>query len=342
VELQRRRAQSDHERKALDRQLIERWLEEADRVYPLVAVMHREKAAQLARKRGLPALADRAVLAMQPAGAPELTRIRVEAPSTITQEQVEEYIDSLIGDTWWESVSRVLSQGPPTGDVNRNRRLAADLAKDHPLQALFPKVRLGGDGLPRYSPTSDEDGTDDQLADVEAMGLRFHGALLAEALRRAGVQHSPSHDEVAEALVGAGCEARTAAAIGRVIGRFHDGDFEGATYTGIPLVERQCRELLLTVEAPLYRVQRERAPGTYPGLGALLPLLAERGLDESWYRFLRTFLSAPNGWNVRNEILHGFVEDVGPTPAGLVAIAVPYLALVHPQPQDHRDEPHEG
>lgn len=59
MELQRRRAPDAAARKALDRELIERWLAEADLADPLVAVMHREKAAKLARERGLPDLVDR-------------------------------------------------------------------------------------------------------------------------------------------------------------------------------------------------------------------------------------------------------------------------------------------
>lgn len=334
IGLQRRRVHNDDERKALDRDLVERWLEEADAAHPLVAVMHREKAAKIARERGLPDLVQRAVLAMQSAAPPELPRIQVEVPSSVTPEEVEEFIDSMVGETWWDSVARVVASGPPTGDVDRNRKLAADLAEEHPLQALFPKVRLGGDGLLRYSPRSEEDRFDDQLTDLETMALRWQGPLMAEALRRAGERHAPAADDVVSALHLVGCTGATAAAIGRVVRRFNEGDYEAAAYTGIPLVERQCRELLLAVDAPLYRVQRERKPGTYPGLGALLPLLAERGLEESWYRFLRTLLSAPNGWNLRNEAVHGFVEDVGAAPAGLVLIAVLYLTLLHPRPVD--------
>lgn len=337
IELQRRRAVDPDARKVLDRELIERWLEEADRVDPLVAVMHREKAAKLARERGLPDLVDRAVVAMQTADPPELARIEVEVPSSVTAEQIEEYIRSMAGDTWWASVMRVLANGPPTGDVDRNRKTAAELATEHPLQTLFPKVRLGGDGLPRYTARSEDDQLDDQLTDLDTMALQWHGPLMAEALRRAGAEHGPSVEDIVEVLRGVNTEGPTAAAIGRVVRRFNDGDFEGAAYTGIPLVERKCRELLLAIEAPLYRVQRERTPGTYPGLGALLPLLVERGLDESWYRFLRTFLSAPNGWNLRNEALHGFVEDVGATGAGLVLIAVLYLTVLQARGGDDRE-----
>jgi hypothetical protein len=77
--------------------------------------MHREKAAKLARERGLPDLGERAVLAMQSAEPPELAPIQVEVPSSLTPEQIEEFIDSMVGDTWWDSVMRVLAHGPPTG-----------------------------------------------------------------------------------------------------------------------------------------------------------------------------------------------------------------------------------
>lgn len=123
--------------------------------------------------------------------------------------------------------------------------------------------------------------------------------------------------------------------------RFAEGDHEAAAYNALPLVERQCRDLLLAIDAPLYRVQRERSPGTYSGLGSMLPALVDRGLDESWYRFLRTFLSAPNGWNFRNEALHGFVDDVGSLAAGLVLIAVLYVTLLHPYRDGSRETEHE-
>ena len=330
IDLQRRRAADDTSRIGLDRELIERWLEEADSADPMAALMHREKAAQIARERGQTDLADRAVRAMQEAEPPELNRIRVEVPSTVTSEQIEDSIESLVGKDWWDSVGLVLAAGPPSGNVERNREQAAERAAEFPLRALLPKVRLGGDGLPRYSAQSEEDQFDDQLTDAEAIGMQWMGQLMAEALRRACERFDPSVDDVVEALRSVNCMTPTAAAIGRVVQRFKAGDFEAATYTAIPLIERQSRELLLSINAPLYRVQRQRAPGTYPGLGILLPELARRGIDESWFRFLRTLLFAPNGWNLRNEALHGFVEDVDATTAGLALIALLYTSHLQP------------
>lgn len=48
-------------------------------------------------------------------------------------------------------------------------------------------------------------------------------------------------------------------------------------------------------------------------------------LDQSRHRYLRSFVTAPNGTNFRNEAFHGFVEAVGPVGAALVLISVDYL-----------------
>jgi hypothetical protein len=67
-----------------------------------------------------------------------------------------------------------------------------------------------------------------------------------------------------------------------------------------------------------------------PGAGVAVGAGRPWGLDPSWHRYLRTFPAAVNGANLRNEILHGFVEDVDQTTAGLVLIALLYAALLHP------------
>jgi hypothetical protein len=330
IELQRKCAPSDGARSACDRELVQLWLDEAARREPFVAVIFREKAAQLARERGLPDLVNQAVLELQGAGPLDLQRISVEVPLSTTREQLDEFIESMVGANWWASVERILAQGPPSGRIDANRQLATDLAKQAPLQSLFPTTKVGGDGLPRYTPSTDEDHAEDQLTEVELHHLHFVGFLQGEALRRAGERHSPSATDVAAALESIGCDGDAAAAIGRVLDRFHHGDFEGATYTALPLVERLCRGLLLAVDEPLYRVQRAKQPATYPGLGALLPALAERGLDPSWHRFLRSFLTAPNGMNFRNEALHGFVADVDDALAAIAMIGLLYVTHLRP------------
>lgn len=73
-------------------------------------------------------------------------------------------------------------------------------------------------------------------------------------------------------------------------------------------------------------------PGQYPGLGALLPELLRAGMDESWYRYLNGYLASPRGANVRNELLHGFVDEPSQTTAALTMVGALYLAIREPVP----------
>ena len=95
----------------------------------------------------------------------------------------------------------------------------------------------------------------------------------------------------------------------------------------MPKVEALVRALVLTCGLPIYRIQREKTPGQYPGLGALLPEVRKLGMDESWYRFMHTFLASVAGANERNELLHGFIDEVNEPISALVLLANLYLAV---------------
>lgn len=51
-------------------------------------------------------------------------------------------------------------------------------------------------------------------------------------------------------------------------------------------------------------------------------------MDRSWDRFFWTFLVSPFGLNFRNELLHGYTEEVARTHAALTILAGLRLALV--------------
>ena len=199
--------------------------------------------------------------------------------------QVDELIESLIGDSWPETVGRLISYGPPSGNIDRNRATATDFAATSPLRGLFPAVRLGGDGLPRYTPSTEEERADDQLVEVETMMIRTNGHIVANALMRAGSRFQPGVDEVTQLFGG----TLGGAALARSVVRFNDGDFEAAAYIALPLVERRCRELLLAVNSPIYRVQRSRQ---HDSQARSTPCSVGRPRSRpSWHRFLRLLLS---------------------------------------------------
>ena len=55
-------------------------------------------------------------------------------------------------------------------------------------------------------------------------------------------------------------------------------------------------------------------------------------MDESWYRYLNGYLASPRGANVRNELLHGFVDEPSQTTAALTMVGALYLAIREPVP----------
>lgn len=329
ISIQRTRTGDESRRRELDRELIQALLDEADRSDALVAIVHRTKAVEIARDRGQVDLAHEATIAMQSAEPPKLERIEIELPQDI-DETAEKVAEGLLGVSWWETVRNVLAQGPPSGTFAHNEALAREVMSATPLRYLFPNVRLGGDGLPRYTPETEGDRLDDEIVQCELLHMRLAGGIMSEALLRAGKLHRPTADEIAACFDG----GSTAHALGRAVVRFNEGDPEAAAFTALPLVERTLRDLLLSLDEAVYRLQRQRTPGQYAGLGALLTLLADRELDESWHRFLRSFLCAPNGLNFRNEVLHGFVDGVPPSYAGLVLIAEMYLLMIKPRADD--------
>ena len=55
--------------------------------------------------------------------------------------------------------------------------------------------------------------------------------------------------------------------------------------------------------------------------------MRKAGLNESWYRFLHTYLASVAGANIRNELLHGFVDEITESASALILIAALYLAV---------------
>lgn len=326
--LQRRRTTDPDVLMALDREEVQANLDEAARTNQLSRLMHLETAARIARERGVKDLGEVATLALQNTNVADLGMQRFSTEMEIPRERTEQQVEQLMeADTWFEAAMRIVGAGPPSGDVESNLCQADDLAAEFPLSAMARPKHLGRDGLPRYEPTTDEEHAEARLTAQEVLTLTFTcNAFFAEAFDQAGIRFGvPDAAAVVDAFAGGHVDEATCAGIARVLRRYYDGDAEGAAYTAIPLIERLCRRLLLRFNEPIFRVQETNASGRYPGLGALLRLLRPY-LDPSWYRYLKALFANPTGLNLRNDALHGHVEDIEAASAVAVLIALMYLA----------------
>jgi hypothetical protein len=188
---------------------------------------------------------------------------------------------------------------------------------------------VGRDGLVRKKATTDDEIEDFQLSHIEVETMQIVGSIRIEALKKIAERWGPIDERELATFLSQSDHVPpgVALALSRAFGCFFAGDFEGAALRAVPRTERVAREMLLKMKAPVFHPPFGKVPGQYLGLGVMLASLQARGLDESWYRFLTTFLTRAEGMNFRNELLHGSEDDVNQLHAGLALIADLYLTV---------------
>jgi hypothetical protein len=331
IELQLRRVGSNaEERTRLQREVVEGWIAEAENSQGIVRMKHLESAAKMARDYGLSDLADTVTTKLQSIQTEELNLVprgfQFEIPADAMEQHFSLFTEA---PSWQDAFIRLVTGDPPSGNTASNREQVEQLRDQAPLHHLLPRTRLGGDGLPRFTPVSEEQRDEWRLAEVEMLLISMQAGVVAEIMRRIWAKWGPiSEADLTEFLdQGRHVPVQLAASIARAFVRHFNGDAEASAYTAMPKVEALVRALVLTCGLPIYRIQREKTPGQYPGLGALLPEVRKLGMDESWYRFMHTFLASVAGANERNELLHGFIDEVNEPISALVLLANLYLAV---------------
>ncbi len=313
------------------RERVRVWLDAAVNAAPLVRVMYLETAARYVDDVNDFELKQDVRRLLQNAGKEDLGLKTNVSTVSFSQDEVDRYIAQFVEPPDWQGALELFSRHPPpTGDYEENTRLAREIDAAAPLQATISRVRVGGDGLPRWHPITEEDREDARLARIEEFQATLRGSLLAQVLRRIGEHYSrPDRDALIEYFSARPTLAPgTAEQLGTAVDLFWKGEEDAALYIAVWLIEPLLRSLLLQSNKGIYSVQRHQRPGQYPGLGFLLSELRELGFNVSWYRYLWTVFASPVGLNLRNEIAHGFPSQLGTSPAALAIHASCFLTTV--------------
>jgi len=313
----------------LQREHVQAYLAQADLFPGLIRMVNLEEAAQLATSYGLTDLLKTAVAEMQGMSLDELglnkLSFTVTMPAGALKAHVGRYTEQA---SLAEALRLLVNDASPTGDIASNRTISTNTSKAAPAIDIFTVKHIGEDALSRYTATNDEERADEKLARTENlhMALAMDGfARIFDALM---TKFTPTRDELIE-LIGAEdhVSAGTATTIAKALEAFHATNYEEAATMTMPRIETLARARLAAAGELQFRIQQGHDRGQYPQLGGILRAL-ELHLDESWYRFLKTFLVSQFGSNFRNELAHGFVEEVGGHQAALTIVAALHLALV--------------
>jgi len=319
----------ENTRAALRREQTQAMLDASNGASPLHAISYLRDAAEHAKRFGNEDLYVEAVRRMQASRGSDLGLAPVTTPLPSSDADVERWKSHIaeVGD-WNVAVSDLVSSAPPSGDLEANRALVEWGATETPLQSMMPRTRLGRDGLPvGMTPGGDPESL---LLTVETRRLALLGHYHVELIR-AVLERWPDigrDDSVAFFKTSVHVPASVARKIGDAFKRYREGDFEGIVYVLMPCIERLARELLIRVGEPVYVPPMFDKNGTYVGLGAMMEPLERHGLDPSWIRYFKVYLLS-DGLNIRNDGLHGNVDDVREIDAVLVLVAVLYLALAN-------------
>lgn len=329
--VQLQRCGTDADRAGVWRRRVELFTAAADAATSKIMRATRlQQALQRAERSQVPELRRETAALLQTVRHDELEMMTFTATSRRYDEEFAELLDHVIaGDDWRAALISFTLCGPLSGDPERNRALIRDRQQAFPLGQYLPVELLGPDRLPAYQGTSEEDRFDVDLTQWEAELIRQWARVLGPALHELPARHGlPTLTELVGFLVQwPGTDQRLALALGCALLRFWTGDNEGAAFTIVSRIEAIARELAVATERGLYRLQHEQAPGQYPGLGTLLPILHDEGIiDEAHLRFLSALLCHPAGLNLRNHMLHGFIGDVAGSYTAVLLQAAFYLA----------------
>ena len=335
-----RRARDDDARRGVRRLQVDAWMAEAEHAdSALLRSVRLQQALQQADMSGDPELRERVASAMQSVAGQDLGLATITASSRRFEEDFERLRDAICaGETWQEALVTFARFPPLSGDTDENRDAIRERHRLSPLAAHFPVQLLTPEGLPLYSGTGPEERFDVDLRRWEADLIGAWGPIVAAGLAEIPRRHGqPLLSDLTAflscwpGLNATGSSVSLVDAIAGGLLRYWAGDPVGAGFVALPQVESVARHLVLGSGRGVFRLQQQHVPGQFPGLGVLLPIVAEEyGMTESRRRFYETLLVRPAGLNLRNVVLHGYTGSFGSDTAAVILHAILHLVTLHP------------
>lgn len=319
-------ADTEADRDIARRRHVERYLAISQRdTVAFRAMIWAEKAVELASSYGLQDLRDAAVVRMQRLSRTDLgwsrTTQEFKLPMAVVRQEEREAA-KLSG--WEQGLALFLASDSPSGDDEANRRMAARRRRG--FLDLITRRTFGSHQLPERTGASPDE---EQLARIVQMNLWSSAIVLKTRLVSIAVRFGVPEEASIIAFVSAayGSSPSIVRPFAQALRLFWSSDPSGAARLAIPLIEAAARELLMLLDAPLYRTERGQSPGRFPAMDFYVDKLEGAGLDPDWVAALRGALLS-RGLNLRNRFAHGFQLDFSDADAALlIRLAGLFIAM---------------
>jgi hypothetical protein len=248
---------------------------------------------------------------------------------SIPTEEIDAYFNSFCTGTADEALYRLAGHFVPNHEhIERQIR---DLAEKAPLQSLIAHTILDASGRPVAKIGPLDTDIEGRIVNQTSQNLQIEAPFLRGAIERiTGVyslqpedllrflRRSPVFTQEAEPFLRAGLEA------------YAREGYVSAICTLIPQVEAAVRALAALIRAPIYKLARHGGLA----LRSLDELLHDEAivavLGQRTASYLSIVFTDQRGWNLRNDVCHGFVPGahLGPVQADRLIHALLLLSML--------------
>jgi len=302
------------ERRAIEEQQLDRWLEAADAASGLRKLIELQKAAEFADIHNLHHRRDEIRLRLDALRDEDLDLKRIEIPIQIPEAELEAEIGFFIEPaSWSEALRRFAFAGgqAPSGEYEGNLATLDDLRAAAPIMSLISQIVVDDGQRPIAHPETDAERSAIDLARHEQIGISLWSGIAAEVLSRLRMKLGiPSEAELTAYFTTDIIPVHIASKVARAFVLFFEGKFDESAHVVVPRIEAIVRAVCLKASIPVSREATARGDnGGVATLGTLLHELEEHGFEVSWSHYLRNVLTERFGVNLRNRIAHGLVQE---------------------------------
>lgn len=316
------------ERRSIERQIVRRWIEEADKGDALMRIIRLQQALELALASGLKDEADEVRVRMAEVDVDDLELKKIETEVVLPHAAVDALCQQLRDLQLPEALRAFGAQGPPTGPPTDAERVAGEALSQSPLSGLIPRVVLGeSHPTPIFKADTSERRQRLEVAEHRARSAQLWGVAAAFILDAISESHRPGKKDIEDALTSPLLGPDLRERIARAFELHFDGQHDECVHLLVPRLEAGLRAVAAAVGVPATVPPRGEEPGGVVSLGAILDGLRGR-LDESWRLYLVTVLTDRLALNLRNAVSHNTRSSFGVTDAALLLHVACFLVAL--------------
>lgn len=273
-----------------------------------------------AELHGLKDISSRAISATEAIPLDSLNMKQSTVEFQITDKQLAAFTDAVVGDDSLALALHRLGATKAMSSYEDNKKLAEQLATNHPMLMLFRSYNMGEANSVITSAASEEEKLEGAISDNERLDIIGFSPYAIAAFKKIVEKYHPSVDDFAAALESEMIDIDEARAAARGFMHLVNSDADSSVKCLAPLIERLIRGAARKSGVPTTKLPNSsrHQPGGVRGLGEILASMQGFMTNEDLRRYWRNALVEVEGHNLRNKSGHGLVVDFGEPDAAIL------------------------